>query len=107
MHSLSLSLNCYKVLVHEIVVHQSALLDALSLYVFIGTTPCYSSGCQVFPGFYPLLWAQVHAAIRENPELEKKERVKPTEERTWKHKKLTYDERKANLKVLLHSFRNL
>ena len=42
---------------------------------------------------------QVHAAIRENPTAEKKERSKPSETKNWKAKKLTYDERKQKLKV--------
>ena len=45
--------------------------------------------------------AQAHEAIREDPMPEKKERQKPDEKRVWKAKKLTYDERKANLKVSL------
>ena len=48
-----------------------------------------------------LAWpTQVHAAIRENPQAEKKERKKPSETKNWKPVKLTYDERKAALKVL-------
>lgn len=42
---------------------------------------------------------QAHAAIRADPTFVKKERAKPAEKRSWKQKKLTYDERKANLKV--------
>ena len=42
---------------------------------------------------------QAHAAIREDPTFEKKERKTPDEKRNWKPKKLTYDERKASLKV--------
>lgn len=41
----------------------------------------------------------MHAAIRENPAPEKKERSKPSETKNWKAKKLTYDERKQKLKV--------
>lgn len=41
----------------------------------------------------------MHAAIRENPAAEKKERSKPSETKNWKAKKLTYDERKQKLKV--------
>ena len=44
---------------------------------------------------------QAHEAIREDPMPEKKERQAPGEKRVWKAKKLTYDERKANLKVSL------
>lgn len=43
----------------------------------------------------------MHEKIRENPILEKKERTKPAEKKQWKQKKLTYEERKAKLKVLL------
>jgi large subunit ribosomal protein L5e len=42
---------------------------------------------------------QVHEKIREDPEPEKKEREKPDEAKRWKTPKLTYDERKAALKV--------
>lgn len=42
---------------------------------------------------------KVHEKIRENPILEKKERSKPDETKNWKEKKLTYEERKAKLKV--------
>ncbi len=43
---------------------------------------------------------QVHAAIRADPAPEKKERQeKPAEKKKWKTSKLTYEERKANLKV--------
>ena len=45
---------------------------------------------------------QVHAAIRADPSPQKKERKKPSEAKTWKAKKLTYDERKQKLKVTAH-----
>lgn len=45
---------------------------------------------------------QVHAAIRADPVKEKKSRSKPSETKNWKPAKLTYDERKANLKVSVH-----
>lgn len=41
----------------------------------------------------------MHAAIREDPAAEKKERKKPADAKNWKPKKLTYDERKQKLKV--------
>ena len=41
----------------------------------------------------------MHEKIREDPEPEKKERSKPDEATRWKTPKLTYDERKAALKV--------
>ncbi len=44
----------------------------------------------------------MHAAIRADPVKEKKSRSKPSETKNWKPAKLTYDERKANLKVSLH-----
>ena len=43
----------------------------------------------------------MHSAIREDPAAQKKERSKPSETKLWKAKKLTYDERKEKLKVLL------
>jgi Ribosomal L18 C-terminal region len=46
-----------------------------------------------------LLLPQVHAAIRENPIIEKKARSKPSDAQKWKATKLSYDERKAALKV--------
>ena len=42
-------------------------------------------------------------AIREDPTHEKKERKKPADAKSWKPKKLTYDERKANLKAKLEA----
>jgi hypothetical protein len=42
---------------------------------------------------------QVHAAIREKPVLEKKKRSKPSASKSWLPQKLTYDQRKSNLKV--------
>ena len=50
-------------------------------------------------GCEPYLSWQAHAAIREDPKFEKKERKTPDEKQSWKPKKLTYDERKASLKV--------
>ena len=43
---------------------------------------------------------QVHANIRADPSPEKKERDgKPEEKKKWKQSKLTYEQRKSNLKV--------
>lgn len=42
---------------------------------------------------------QVHAAIRENPTKDSKARSKPSDAKSWKPKKLSYDQRKSNLKV--------
>lgn len=42
-------------------------------------------------------------AIREGPEHTKKPRSKPAETKIWKAKKLTYEEKKANLKAKLES----
>ncbi len=45
----------------------------------------------------------MHDKIRENPVAEKKERTKPEKaEKKWKPTKLTYEERKAALKVCSH-----
>ena len=44
---------------------------------------------------------QVHEAIRANPEAKKAERKRPAESKKWKLTKLTYEERKANLKAKL------
>lgn len=49
------------------------------------------------------LYKEVHANIRANPVLEKKERKKPAQPKKWQPAKLTYDERKAALKVKLAS----
>lgn len=56
-------------------------------------------GSMGLTSFIESCFAQAHAAIRENPKFEKKERKNPGEKRTWKARKLSYDERKANLKV--------
>ena len=46
------------------------------------------------------LYKEVHASIRADPAPQKKERQeKPEEKKKWKQSKLTYEERKANLKV--------
>ena len=42
-------------------------------------------------------------AIREDPTHEKKERKKPADAKSWKPKKMTYEERKANLKAKLEA----
>ena len=42
-------------------------------------------------------------AIREDPTHEKKERKKPADAKSWKPKKLSYEERKANLKAKLEA----
>ena len=47
------------------------------------------------------LYKEVHAAIRAKPVLPKKARSAPAEKKAWKQKKLTYEERKANLKAKL------
>ena len=43
----------------------------------------------------------MHEKIRESPVLPKKERSKPSETKIWKHKKITYEERKERLKAKL------
>ena len=45
-------------------------------------------------------WLQ---AIREDPEHEKKARVKPADAKSWKPVRLTYDERKAAVKLKLEA----
>jgi len=45
----------------------------------------------------------VFEAIREDPEHTKKARSKPADAKAWKAKKLTYDEKKANLKAKLEA----
>jgi hypothetical protein len=52
-----------------------------------------------FASFSVTLLAQVHANIRADPSPQKKERKQPTEKKKWKQTKLTYEQRKANLKV--------
>ena len=42
-------------------------------------------------------------AIREDPVHVKKPRSKPADAKSWKPKKLTYEERKANLKAKLEA----
>jgi len=49
------------------------------------------------------MYKEAHAAIREAPIAEKKERKAPGESRSWKPKKLTYEERKASLKKRLQA----
>ncbi len=44
------------------------------------------------------LYAKVHEAIRSNPVRPKKARKAPAEKKVWKAKRLTYEQRKANLK---------
>lgn len=47
------------------------------------------------------LYTSVHAAIRANPVLAKKERKAPADAKRWKAVKLTYEERKDKLKAKL------
>lgn len=49
------------------------------------------------------IYKKTHEAIRDDPSLEKKNRVKPAEKQLWKQKKATYDERKIRLKERLAS----
>eukprot|EP00246_Nothoceros_aenigmaticus_P006707 TRINITY_DN197_c0_g1_i2.p1 TRINITY_DN197_c0_g1~~TRINITY_DN197_c0_g1_i2.p1 ORF type:complete len:294 (-),score=52.87 TRINITY_DN197_c0_g1_i2:259-1140(-) len=49
------------------------------------------------------LYAGVHAAIRADPSVKRTEKTAPAEKRTWKTKKLSYEERKASLLARLHS----
>jgi len=52
------------------------------------------------------LYPTVHEAIREDPSFEKKERETPSEKKRWKMQKLTYEEKKANLKERLLALRS-
>ena len=52
------------------------------------------------------LYKEVHEAIRADPAHTKKERKKPAEAKKWKTPKLTYEERKANLKEKLNALKN-
>jgi large subunit ribosomal protein L5e len=52
------------------------------------------------------LYPSVHEAIRENPEHEKKARSKPADAKRWKAVKLTYEQKKANLKEKLLGLKN-
>lgn len=47
------------------------------------------------------MYLEVHQAIRENPAVQRKERTKPAEKKIWKPRKLSYEEKKANLKAKL------
>jgi len=47
------------------------------------------------------LYPSVHEAIREDPDHEKKEREAPAEKKRWKMVKMSYEEKKANLKAKL------
>jgi large subunit ribosomal protein L5e len=49
------------------------------------------------------LYKGVHEAIRADPSVQLTEKKKPEEPRSWKMKKLTYDERKASLKKRLEA----
>lgn len=49
------------------------------------------------------LSSQVHAKIRENPCPPKKERVKPADAKRWSTPKLTYEQKKKNLKEKLEA----
>lgn len=46
-------------------------------------------------------YGEMHSKIRENPDHKKKSRSKPAEKKVWKHKKITYEERKEKLKAKL------
>lgn len=49
------------------------------------------------------IYLDAHAAIRADPSVKLSEKKAPSEKRTWKMKKLSYDERKANLVARLNS----
>lgn len=44
---------------------------------------------------------QVHSKIRENPILPKKDRKKPADAKRWNEPKLSYEQKKSNLKEKL------
>eukprot|EP00238_Polyblepharides_amylifera_P000142 CAMPEP_0196571244 /NCGR_PEP_ID=MMETSP1081-20130531/1426_1 /TAXON_ID=36882 /ORGANISM="Pyramimonas amylifera, Strain CCMP720" /LENGTH=291 /DNA_ID=CAMNT_0041888111 /DNA_START=79 /DNA_END=954 /DNA_ORIENTATION=- len=52
------------------------------------------------------LYPKVHAAIRADPKQTPKPRTKPTAAKIWKDKKLTYDEKKANLKAKIMALKS-
>ncbi|GHP06109.1 hypothetical protein PPROV_000485600 [Pycnococcus provasolii] len=47
------------------------------------------------------MYTEAHEKIREEPELVKKARSKPSKPQTWKTPKLSYEQKKANLKAKL------
>eukprot|EP00850_Spirogloea_muscicola_P011711 SM000073S21487 [mRNA] locus=s73:611333:613447:- [translate_table: standard] len=51
------------------------------------------------------LYTKVHEAIRADPSPQLTEKTKPDEPRTWKMKKLTYEQRKASLLQRLNAIR--
>jgi len=57
----------------------------------------------VEPGDLEDLYKEVHAKIRANPVLAKKPRNKPADAKRWKEPKITYEQRKANLKTKLQA----
>ena len=69
--------------------------------------PLTCSACLfLLPRLPPHTWLipgppQVHAKIRENPILPKKERKAPAEKKKWQPAKSTYEERKERLKAKL------
>ncbi|CAI7865949.1 unnamed protein product [Closterium sp. NIES-53] len=50
------------------------------------------------------MYKEVHAAIRADPSAKLTEKKPPAEKRSWKMKKLTYEQRKANLVQRLEAF---
>jgi large subunit ribosomal protein L5e len=56
-----------------------------------------SLGAGVEPEDLEKIYTDAHAAIRADPSIKLTEKKVPEEKRTWKMKKLSYDERKANL----------
>uniref|UniRef100_A0A061RIY7 Large subunit ribosomal protein L5e n=1 Tax=Tetraselmis sp. GSL018 TaxID=582737 RepID=A0A061RIY7_9CHLO len=47
------------------------------------------------------IYKELHEKIREDPSYKKKERKAPAEKKIWKHKKLSYEQRKERLKAKL------
>ncbi|CAM6113631.1 unnamed protein product [Calypogeia fissa] len=54
-------------------------------------------GAGVEPEELEKIYLDAHKAIRDDPSVHHTEKKAPSEKRTWKMKKLSYDERKANL----------
>lgn len=52
------------------------------------------------------MYRKVHEAIREDPSPQRKERTKPSEKKLWKPRKLSYEQKKANLKAKLVAMAN-
>ena len=63
--------------------------------------PCALGVVNLGPSGVLSYFSQVHAAIRAKPVQPKKARTKPAQKKHFKEVKLTYEQRKANLKEKL------